>query len=662
MQMQRRELGGRVGVVILALALACSIAPSALAAPQAARTSPPTAFVGAPIQKFGVVSNIATRFAKLGHFKEPMDVLQRMGAGVISEQVKWDYVEQPKCGQYSWDYYDELTKEARAHQLEIMGQFAYNNIACQVGKEDRGVPDPARWKNFITAFVSRYKGDIHKWEVWNEPDDSDFWQGTPQQYVSLLRDTYETIKALDPTAQVSAGACSKLDYKVCDAIIAAGSQKYSDSFGFHPYVGKDNFDNGLFQKLDLPQLLNHQKQSGGKPVRLTEFGWSSGNPSFGGNAVGEAQGSYMVKQLVSMLGFTDLTIDQVMWYDFRDDGPATSAQSPFHYFAYKVDDDPESRFGLVQSDWLTPKPSYFAYQQMSLHLAGALAQGLTDRGDGGRAYRFNRNGTVVDVVWGGGATNLATESREAQAYTLSGQPVATTVSDGQIHIAVGDDPVYIEHSKSAYGSSASLPPSPTGSSNASAPAPGGTGVGSTTTVNSVAPPAASSVASATTGSNGIAPTPGNPPIFFAGGAMNTWTDPEKRLRLQFPGGWNVTRLPGTAQNLLELDGPDGVLFFVDLFDQTATPDAIIDAAKQIHRQSTVYTYTDTTALAVTVGGEPGVTLNFTYTSPDAATIPTRTGRLWVVNHGGKEFDFQVRNQGGHASDVDGIVASVVFLR
>ena len=43
----------------------------------------------------------------------------------------------------------------------------------------------------------------------------------------------------------------------------------------------------------------------------------------------------------------------------------------------------ENHFGLIQNDWQTPKPSFFAFQQMSAHLAGGLAQGLVNRGDGG---------------------------------------------------------------------------------------------------------------------------------------------------------------------------------------------------------------------------------------------------------------------------------------
>ncbi len=662
-EMGKRVFRGRTGVLMLALALTWSSGTTALAVPQAPPITTTTVYAATPIQKFGVVSNIATRYAKLGQFKQPMDLLQRMGAGVISEQIRWDYVEQPKCGQYSWDYYDELTKEARAHSLEIMGQLAYNNVQCQVGQADFNPPDPGRWKNFITAFVNRYKNDIHKWEVWNEPDDAGFWTGSPQQYVALLQETYETVKAIDPAAQVSSGACSKLDFAGCDQIIAAGGQKYSDSFGFHPYVGKENFDNGLFQKLDLPHLRDHQQQNGSKPIRLTEFGWSSADPSLGGNAVGGAQGSYMVKQLVSMLGFPNLGIDQVMWYDFRDDGSAASARVPGLYTALRIQDDREAHYGLVQSDWQTPKPSYFAYQQMALHLAGALPLGLMDRGDGGIAYRFNRSGTMIDVVWGGGNTSLATESREAQAYNLSGQPLPTNLSDGQIHVNVGDDPVYIEHSKNAYGPGAApVSGSSATSANPSSVPSGASSAISSSSISVVPPVSATSATSSPSGSNSAPPAPISPVTTNISGAAATWTDPEQRLRLQYPGGWKATQFPGNAQNLLELDGPDGVLFFIDLFDQTGPPDAIINVVKQVHKQSTVYSYADNSVLDIAVGGESGNLLNFAYVSQDNASAPPRTGKLWIVTHGGKEFDFQARNQSAHAGEVDAIVASVVFLR
>jgi hypothetical protein len=63
----------------------------------------------------------------------------------------------------------------------------------------------------------------------------------------------------------------------------------------------------------------------------------------------------------------------------------------------------------------------------------------------GIAYRFNRNGVIVDVVWGGGRTNLPTAATKAQAFDMAGNTLPTDVSGGQIHVDIGGDPVFVEH-------------------------------------------------------------------------------------------------------------------------------------------------------------------------------------------------------------------------
>ena len=92
---------------------------------------------------------------------------------------------------------------------------------------------------------------------------------------------------------------------------------------------------------------------------------------------------------------------------------------------------------------------------MALHLNGAAPRGMVDSG-AGMAYRFVRNGTVVDVVWGGGRTSLPTASGQVQAFDLGGGALPVEVSDGQIHVTVGGDPVFIEHT----GTPIAAPPSP----------------------------------------------------------------------------------------------------------------------------------------------------------------------------------------------------------
>ena len=381
--------------------------------------------------KFGVVTHIATRYGIYGQQNGPMDMAAATGAGWIREEIRWDWVEHP-IGQPDWGFTDEMVRDARAHGLEILGLLGYNNSAQTAGVVNYTVPDIGLWKNYVASVVGHYKGQIHTWEVWNEPDVPYFWNGSVADYVNLLRETYTTIKAIDPGATVLNGACSNLDLTWFNDFLNQGGAQYTDALSFHPYAMRTSLDNGDYQKLDLAHFKDISDRTG-KPWWFTEIGWSSASSGadYGGGVGSEqAQASYMIRQYAESLDYPGLNVQHIFWYNFHDDGtdPGNS----------------ENNYGLIHNDWKTPKFAYTAYQQLTLHLSGATPQGTVDSG-AGIAYRFNRGGTIVDVVWGGGRTNLPTAAQQAQAFDMSGGTLPVDISGGQIHVNIGGDPVFIEH-------------------------------------------------------------------------------------------------------------------------------------------------------------------------------------------------------------------------
>src|SRR5258708_14422074 len=44
------------------------------------------------------------------------------------------------------------------------------------------------WIDWVTAVVTRYKGKISYYEIWNEPNNTAMWQGTNAQLVRLAGD------------------------------------------------------------------------------------------------------------------------------------------------------------------------------------------------------------------------------------------------------------------------------------------------------------------------------------------------------------------------------------------------------------------------------------------------------------------------------------------
>jgi hypothetical protein len=68
--------------------------------------------------------------------------------------------------------------------------------------------DLASYASVIRQIVARADPVIRDWEVWNEPDTAEFFDGTPRQYALMLRTAHDAIKAIDPSAEVLLGGIS----------------------------------------------------------------------------------------------------------------------------------------------------------------------------------------------------------------------------------------------------------------------------------------------------------------------------------------------------------------------------------------------------------------------------------------------------------------------
>jgi len=83
-------------------------------------------------------------------------------------------------------------------------------------------------------WVTRYKGQISYYELWNEPDCSCYFAGTQAQMVRMNKDAAAIIRSIDPTAKIlsPSGHVWTLDTWFT-AYIAAGSAPTFDIVNFH---------------------------------------------------------------------------------------------------------------------------------------------------------------------------------------------------------------------------------------------------------------------------------------------------------------------------------------------------------------------------------------------------------------------------------------------
>ena len=92
-------------------------------------------------------------------------------------------------GKYDFTRYDNLVDKMGAAGIEILPILEGYDWEV-AGKRSDAIPlyrHPEEWRAYIRAVAEHYKGKIHAYEIWNEPDGG-FWKPSPNaaQYVSLL--------------------------------------------------------------------------------------------------------------------------------------------------------------------------------------------------------------------------------------------------------------------------------------------------------------------------------------------------------------------------------------------------------------------------------------------------------------------------------------------
>ena len=122
---------------------------------------------------------------------------------------------------YDWSHLDEWVSRASAQGMDVIYTLGatpdwatsqpmpapscanYNDYACVAPKDvmSDGTGTDASFIAFLTALATRYKGKIAYYEGWNEPDSTNFYDGTTAAFSrGMMKDVSATVKAIDPAA------------------------------------------------------------------------------------------------------------------------------------------------------------------------------------------------------------------------------------------------------------------------------------------------------------------------------------------------------------------------------------------------------------------------------------------------------------------------------
>lgn len=186
------------------------------------RTAPDAPVAHAGVNPFGI--NIFLEQEVEPEKRErAMQMIAEAGFHWLRQEFPWEDIEIHGKGDFedrrhephrsAWEKYDNIVGLAEQYGLEIVPRLSNPPAWTRAEGDDAGTYAPpddlADWGDYVAAVVSRYRGRVRYYQLWNEPNIYPEWgerQVDPEGYTQLLCEGYRRVKEADPDAVVVSGA------------------------------------------------------------------------------------------------------------------------------------------------------------------------------------------------------------------------------------------------------------------------------------------------------------------------------------------------------------------------------------------------------------------------------------------------------------------------
>jgi len=295
-------------------------------------------------------------------------------------RVTWSDLE-PAKGQWKFDVLDQTLKLAREHHTEVQLTFGFTpQWAASRPNEPSlyhpgGASEPVNisdWDDYVRTVATHCKGEVHIYEIWNEPNLPKYWSGSVEQMVEITHRAHDIIKKIDPNAViVSPSPFSPNGIPWFTKFLEAGGGKYVDVIGYHCYVFPSPPE-AMAHLIGQIKSLMRANGIGQKPMWDTEAGWARPAP-FPSEQLGAA---YLARAYI------------VNW-----------ASGAGRFYWYSWDAHGWVSLFTTQNDSHALTPAGKAYGVIQEWLAGAIMQQCSSDSAQTWTCSLRRSGKPFWIVW-----------------------------------------------------------------------------------------------------------------------------------------------------------------------------------------------------------------------------------------------------------------------
>jgi hypothetical protein len=311
-----------------------------------------------PLQYFGM------HFHRLASTTPWPENVQLGGWRLLDAYVHWPNLE-PTRDKWDFEKLDLYVKLAEQHHVTLMLPLVFTpqwasarpNEPSSFVPGNAGEPkDMADWQNYVRTVATRYKGRIHEYEVWNEPNLKEYYTGSIPQLVEMARIAFTTLKEIDPSVTVcspSPTAMYGVDW--LDRYLKAGGRSYADVIGYHFYVNPNAPETMVPLIREVQEVMERNGVSN-KPLWDTETGWA-------------IQNKQSLVRAASGTGFNSVVLSEELASSYLARSYVLSwASGVSRFYWYSWDN---KIMGLTEEDGKTIKLPAQAYREVENWLIGA---------------------------------------------------------------------------------------------------------------------------------------------------------------------------------------------------------------------------------------------------------------------------------------------------
>jgi hypothetical protein len=273
-----------------------------------------------PTLRFAIDQDYSPQSQSVNRVTQDFPLVHALHIHILRTGIGWDDTN-PRRDAFRWNFWSAVVTRAARDGIAIKPYYAYT--PAWAGDAYNSPPRSAKeFARACSVMAGKLGGQVGSFEIWNEPDNDNFWAGTSQRFGDNFAECAGAVQDARPNAKVVLGGLvylnstwyARMGAKAARSVNVAAFHEYTETPWDLTTVERDNsnayFDGGY-------DGLSH---GGRRDVWMNEGGASTAAKQ---GYSEQSQASWIRRTVASLISHPGRPISLIGFYQLRDPAPGT---------------------------------------------------------------------------------------------------------------------------------------------------------------------------------------------------------------------------------------------------------------------------------------------------------------------------------------------------